>query len=222
MVYHHYQINFPKEKIEEKKEKSWPIVIGLSIKNENLPQNIAEIVTSKPKTDQILYFEAKKTHFWEIFVSLICFLLTFGFVMTIFDFLGITAFWGLELLDYNYNIRIFAISLLVLLSVGALAFIVINLVKIIKSTNQTLIITKQGIIEKVFDIVYVIPWASVKEITTKWFNYGAMHDKGELKIQLAYSEKPKGKANRLYNIQGEYHIEPNKLLGLLKEHWGKK
>ena len=187
---------------------------------------IRNLVKTKQGSERTLYFETKENFFWRIFVSILSFLLTFGFVMTILDLFDITNFWGISVSDYTFNLRLFVAILLSVLTIGALAFVVVNLVVMIRARKQQLIVTKQGLIEKIFDIVYVIPWKSVKDISTKWFSYGAMNDKGELKIQIIYNEKPKGlkisketKANRIYNLQGGYHIEPNQLLNMMKEYW---
>jgi hypothetical protein len=220
LISEHYEKNNQEDKV--KKTKQWPIVIGLSIKNDKLPESIAKLLFDKSEDKDTLYFESKQYHFWNIFTSILSFVLSFGFIISIFDLFGLSSFWGLDLSVYNFNMRLFVAIIFGLITIGALVLIVFNIIKIIKSKKQVLIVTKQGIIEKIFDIVYVIPWNSVKEITTKWFNYGIMHDKGELKIQLAYSEKPKGKANRIYNVQGEYHLEPNQLLNVLNDYRVKK
>jgi len=225
LVYHHVKKNKEKEENSEKLQ-DWPIVIGLSVDNEKLPDEIRNLVKTKQGSERTLYFETKENFFWRIFVSILSFLLTFGFVMTILDLFDITNFWGISVSDYTFNLRLFVAILLSVLTIGALAFVVVNLVVMIRARKQQLIVTKQGLIEKIFDIVYVIPWKSVKDISTKWFSYGAMNDKGELKIQIIYNEKPKGlkisketKANRIYNLQGGYHIEPNQLLNMMKEYW---
>lgn len=221
LIYKHYQKNCS-DIDKDAKAKSWPIVIGLSTKNEKLPNDISQLLFNKVESEDTLYFESKQYHFWSIFTSILSFVFSFGFIISILDIFELSSIWGIDFSVYSFNMKIFTAVILGLLTIGGLVLIVINVIRIIKSKKQILVVTKQGLIEKIFDIVYVIPWNSVKEITTKWFNYGAMNDKGELKIQLSYSEKPKGKATRIYNIQGEYHLEPNQLLNVLKEYKNKK
>ncbi|MFH1439763.1 MAG: hypothetical protein ABIG89_04300 [Candidatus Woesearchaeota archaeon] len=231
LIYHHVKKHKAQNE-ETANAKEWPIVIGLSVKNEKLPENILSLLKIKQKGERTLYFEAKENYFLRIFLSVLFFVLSFGFIMTIFDLFNVTNFWGMDFTKYNYNIKLFISILLSLFIIGGLSIIIVNLVKIIHSKKQQLIVTKDGLIEKIFDIVYVIPWKSVKDISTKWFSYGVMDDKGEMKIQIIYNEKPKcvkgikeqkeqkeTKADRIYNLQGGYHIEPNQLLNMMKEYW---
>ncbi|MBT4823692.1 hypothetical protein HN695_07015 [Candidatus Woesearchaeota archaeon] len=202
----------------ETKLKSWPIVLGLSIHNKMLPENILKFVKNKDGNDKTLYFESKKGYFWKIFAIVLSFVFLFGFTMSILELVGLTPFLGLGDISFNINFKVFLIVLFSVLAIGAMALIVISLVNIIKTQRQVLIVTMDGIIERVFDIVYVVPWASVKGITTKWFSYGHIHEKGELKIQITYSEK-KEKANRTYNIQGNYLMDTHQLVDLLTKYW---
>ncbi|MBI4453903.1 hypothetical protein HY636_04640 [Candidatus Woesearchaeota archaeon] len=217
-----YALVYTHMKKHEEQIKEWPIVMGLSINNERLPVHISDIIKKKQDDERILYFEAKLNYFWKLFTSILSFVFAFGFIMTALDFIGTTNFWVLELTKYSLNFRIFIVILVALLAVGCLALVVWSIISIIKTPKQQLIIAKEGFIERIFDIVYVIPWKSVKAVDSKWFSYGNMHDKGELKIQITYSDKPKAKACHIYNIQGSYHIDAQQLLNLLTEYWKKE
>lgn len=213
-----YGIIYQHLKKESLEYAEWPIVMGVSLKSEKLPSMIHDIITKKNIKD-IRYFEAKKHYARNIFLIILLFVVSFGFIMTIFDLVNITNFWGLELVKYPINIRIFLAVLFGLLCLACLGGCSLFGVKLISHGKQELFLTKEGLIEKMFDIVYVIPWKAVKEMSTKWFSYGAVESKGELKIQIVYNEKPKSKEQRIYNIQGDYRISVYELLDIMKKHW---
>lgn len=210
-----------KEEIPQTAPVEWKVFMGISIYSESLPNYIRDLLLKRNHDHNVLYFKARDSYLKQIFMAVLGFMFMFGFVMTIIDLFTLSDFWGIGLDLLSFNLRLFLAIMLGLFAIASLAMIVVSLIHILKTKKRQLIISPEGIVERVLGIVYVIPWKSIKEITAKWFSEGVVENKGQMDIQIIYSDSPKSRATHKYSLHGSYNIDSNKLVALMNQHWKK-